>query len=53
MHIDPERAAKALFDETFKSTLFDLWEEQPEDFKDDYRRRATRIASAALVEDEA
>jgi len=53
MHIDPEAGAKALFDETFKSTLFDSWEDQPENFKQDYRQRATRIAEAALVEEDA
>ena len=51
--IDTEAAARALFEVTFNGTLqlLPTWEEQPQAFKQDFRRRATAVTLAALHEE--
>jgi hypothetical protein len=53
MQINAEAGARALFDVTFQGTLplLPTWEEQPEAFKDDLRKKAAAVASAAIVPD--
>ena len=52
MHINTEAAAQALFDVTFNGTLplYPNWEDQPEAFKNEMRRKAGAVALAALIE---
>jgi hypothetical protein len=52
MQIDAEAGGKALFDVTWNGTLFATWEDQPVAFRDDLRRKAEIVATAALVDDD-
>jgi hypothetical protein len=48
--LDVETGAQALFDRTFRGTLFQRWEDQPEAFKTEFRETAAIVACATVVD---
>jgi len=50
LQLDVETGAQALFERTFKGTLFRTWDEQPEAFKTEFRETAAVVACATVVE---
>ena len=52
--LDAEAGGRMLFDLTYGQTLqlLPTWDDQPDAFREDFRRKAVAVATACEVEDE-